>query len=540
MAHILSQRGNTPKKIVINIKREDGGASYGRNVSWITAFTIAIITFLVYLPALQNGFVRWDDHLYVSENQNIRFIDIRFLRWDITAVVASLWHPLTMFSLALDYALWGPNPFGYHLTNILFHSLNALLVFILTTRLIELKNIGKPKILIIAGITALLFGIHPTHVESVAWVSERKDVLCAFFSLMAVIKYLEYLRAEERRAAQVHYVFTIFFFVLSLMSKPMAVTLPAVLLIIDFYLSRQPLRRDALLEKVPFFLLSLIVSLITIYVQGSALMAIEKYPLPSRIFVSMESYLFYIIKMFFPYNLAPFYPYPLSEGLLTLRFFAYLLGFLSITCFCIWKLKTEKGYLSIWLYYVITLLPAIGIIKVGGAAAADRYMYLPSIGVFIGLSVGVVVLYDRLRHNKRIGLIFITIIIIGLFILKTTRQISIWKDSVTLWTHQIKLYPSNSLAYVNRGAAFSAKNDVWKAIADYDKAIELSPRKYEAYVYRANIYFSLGNYQQALDDIDNAIRISPDNTEFSFYREVLYDALKKNRRAMSDFQKPPD
>lgn len=504
----------------------------------LAALLVATITFIVYIPAIQNGFVRWDDHLYVSENRNIISIGLSFLRWNITAVVASLWHPMTMFSLALDYAFWGPNPFGYHLTNILFHSLNTLLVFILTVRLMKLTNIGKTKVLIIGGITAFLFGIHPTHVESVAWISERKDVLCAFFFLMAVIKYLEYIYAKERKTGYACYILTVLFFVLSLMSKPMAVTFPAVLLIIDFYLSRRPFRRDVLLEKLPFFLLSLIASLITIYVQGSALMTLEKYPLSSRISTSMESYLFYIIKMLFPYNLAPFYPYSFSEGLFTTRFFTCFLIFISITGFCIWKFKREKGYLSIWLYYIITLLPAIGIIKVGGAAAADRYIYLPSIGMFIGFGVGVAVLYGRLRHNKRVGLIFIMVIIASLFTVGTTRQIPIWRGSITLWTHQIKLYPSNSLAYINRGVAFSAENDIWKAMADYGKAIDLNPGSYEAYVNRANIYFSLGNYQQALDDIDSAIKISPDNADFYYYRKVLDDALKQNKGYMPDFQKP--
>lgn len=249
----------------------------GYTVYLSAAFAVSFITFLVYIPALGNDFVNWDDAQYVYKNQHIQSLDLKFLGWAFSSVVVSNWHPLTLASLALDHAIWGLNPMGFHLTNVAFHVLNTLLVFILTLRLVDHEKGDKttcnPTALAAGIVTALLFGTHPLHVESVAWVSERKDVLCAFFFLLSIGAYLEYVSpkySSNGPKKQLYYGCTLFFFILALLSKPMAVTLPFVLLILDFHpLGRLDGRRRgwAVVEKIPLFILSAASSAMTLWAQ---------------------------------------------------------------------------------------------------------------------------------------------------------------------------------------------------------------------------------------------------------------------------------
>jgi hypothetical protein len=316
--------------------RPDTMPEASRITVWAVALIVASVTFVVYLPALNNEFVNWDDPTYVYENYQIRSIDFGFLKWIFTAVVSGNWHPLTMFTHALDYSFWGLDPRGHHLTSIIFHTFNTLLVFILVVQLLGCGRAGKTGIpngftgpdkkALIAGIvTALVFGIHPVHVESVAWISERKDVLSVFFFLLSVLAYLKYTSSRNSKRS-ISYGACLLLFTMALMSKPMAVTLPVVLLILDYYpLGRMSLEgglkgaKWSLLEKVPFFVLSLLSSLITIWAQhtGGALTTLEAYPLKVRILVALRAYAFYIYKMVLPIDLAPFYPYPRSSILYT-------------------------------------------------------------------------------------------------------------------------------------------------------------------------------------------------------------------------------
>lgn len=329
-----------PNKRQLNNKRTNStGSGYGSNKYKIQAaiFLAALITFVAYLPALQNGFVNWDDDEYVYENSNIQSIDYIFFTWIFTLRANPTWHPLTLLSFGLDYFIWGLNPAGYHLTNIIFHTLNTILVFILTGRLLKYKFGEKTdykQTIIIGGITALLFGLHPLHVESVAWISERKDVLYAFFFLMSLLMYLTYTNPYSLFSRRLYYIFGIILFIMALMSKPMAVSLPFVLLILDFY----PLNRlktgegmsgfkKVLIEKLPFFILSVLSSLIAIQSQqlGGALKSFENYPLLLRIYVAVRGYIFYLAKTIIPVNLYPLYPHPVSINFFS---FEYLGSFI--------------------------------------------------------------------------------------------------------------------------------------------------------------------------------------------------------------------
>jgi hypothetical protein len=389
--------------------RPDAMAEATRGIVWAMALVVAFITFMVYFPTFNNDFVNWDDNVYVYENQGIRSIDFWFLKWSFTAVVSSNWHPLTMFSHALDYALWGLDPWGHHLTSIIFHTFNTLLVFILVVRLSEYRRAGETGIssdfagpgkkALIAGIvTALLFGIHPVHVESVAWVSERKDVLSAFFFLLSVLAYLKYTSSRDSKRS-IFYGACLILFIMALMSKPMAVTLPVVLLILDCYpLGRLTLggglrgARWLVIEKVPFFVLSLLSSLITLWAQhtSGAITTLGVTPLTTRILVAMRAYVFYIYKMVLPTDLAPFYPYPRTVEFFAVEYSVSFILLIVITSLCLWSSKRNGLFLAVWFYYLVTLIPVIGIVRVGLQAAADRYTYLPSLGPFLlaGLGAG--------------------------------------------------------------------------------------------------------------------------------------------------------
>lgn len=518
---------------------------------WLTAALPAAVIFTVYIPALQNDFVNWDDPDYVYENINIRSLDIDFLRWSLTAVVASNWHPLTLISLAADYSFWGQNPEGYHFTSIAIHSINSLLVFILTIRLINLANFqdagpakrSNRKAFVAGIVTSLLFGIHPLRAESVAWVSERKDVLSAFFFLSGILVYLKYASCKRPRKS-LYYCSCLVLFVLALMSKPMAASLPIILLILDLYpLNRLTSdwcgRKWVLLEKVPFFALSVLSASITIWAHNStgALKASGIYPLAVRMLVAVRSYLFYAVKTLAPINLAPFYPYPARTGSFTFEYVGSLVLFLSVTLFCILQLKREKLYFAVWVYYVATLIPVIGIVQVGGQAAADRYTYLPGLGPTFLMGLGAGHLFERCSTRlQRLAIIGALSLILVFLSALTTKQISIWKDSVTLWTHEIKLFPDVAEpAYINRGSAYKEMGDYLSAIKDLTRAIEIDPRCTDAYVSRGSAYNSLGNHQQAIKDYTIGISLNPRYAEAFYGRGNVYYDKGYYQQAIEDY-----
>lgn len=509
------------------------------------AIVVALITFIVYLPALQNNFVNWDDVEYVYRNQHIQStIDTNFIKWSFTTEVLGLWHPLTLLSLSLDHAIWGLNPFGFHLTNIVIHSFNTFLVFIVTIRLINYANFEENRFnkeTIITGfITSLLFGIHPIHVESVAWVSERKDVLSAFFFLLSLFFYLKYISAYLK--GLVYYVISLIFFIFSLMSKPMAVSLPIVFLILDYFPLKRLVLKDArcikviLIEKIPFLLLSLLASLVTLWASSSG-GAIKTAPLIARTFVATHAYIFYFIKIFFPFNLAPLYPYPQRINLFTLKYVIPFVIFSSIT-FCSFRfLKRHYLFSTIWFYYIITLIPVIGIIQVGGQAAADRYTYLPSLGPFILAGLGVTTFFKYSKKLSKSILFGILTLLSSVILINTTvKQIGVWHDSLTLWSHEINLFPDSTYEiYLNRGDAFDSLGKYQAAINDYTKSLQLNPYHEKTYYNRGNAYRSLGLYNEAIKDYSAAIGLDDRFAAAYINRGLTYDVLGEHHRAIEDY-----
>ncbi len=535
---------------------------------------VALTTFLIYLPALRNGFVNWDDDFYVYDNPSIRSLDGAFFRWAFFGFHVSNWHPLTWVSHALDYALWGLNPLGHHLTSIILHAANTALVVALVLKLFEVvrdrsraPSLDDRTGLVAAGVTGLLFGIHPMHVESVAWVAERKDLLCALFFLLSIMAYIRYAssqksavkmqRSDEHQNDEArqknfftdkHYLLALCFFVLALLSKPMAVSLPVVLLILDWY----PLDRigslktfwTMVVEKTPFIVLNLASSVITVLAQQAegALRLTKEVPLSIRALAASNSLVAYLGKMLLPINLVPFYPYPTKVSLFSPGFLSSVLLGVAITVACITVAKRQKVWLSAWGYFVVTLLPVLGIIQAGGQAMADRYAYLPSLGplLLIGLlvagSAGKAEAPGGTGRNIRFAAGSLTIMVLIILSYLTIMQTGIWRSGIDLWNFAITKEPARiPFAYYNRGQEFMNRGRPEKAIEDYTTALTLDPLYREAFFNRGVALEQLGRVEEAMADYEKTISLDPSSYQALNNRGILYGKTGQLEKAIESF-----
>jgi hypothetical protein len=513
---------------------------------YLIAAMVMLLSVAVFMNALFNGFVDWDDGTYILNNPFLRSFDTAFFKWAFFGFHASNWHPLTWLSHAADYGLWGLNPMGHHFTNIILHGINALLVTVLTVRLLDIpeKSTGLMPLsdtmrLLAGGVVGLLFGLHPLHVESVAWVAERKDLLCAMFFILSILAYLRHATADgdgksEKTAGQCgkrSYFAALAFFLLALLSKPMAVSLPLVLLILDWYplerISSKRTLRSVFLEKLPFIGLSLASSIITFLAQkgGGALIPMTSIPLPSRLMVAIKSLALYLGKILVPVDLVPFYPYPKHVAFLSLPYLASAITVAAITAACLAAAQKSRVLPAAWGYYVVTLIPVLGIVQVGNQAMADRYTYLPSIGPFIIIGLAVawgaakVQGMDNRRWMVAVAGGGAVVLLMAALAVITWKQTAVWKDSITLWNYVIERYHGEeqnavkfSFAYNNRGVAFHGQHELDKAIADYSRAIELDPGDDSYYHNRAIAYAAKKQYDKALADNGKAFALNTDNS----------------------------
>lgn len=513
------------------------------------ALFVAVVAFLVFLPALQNEFLVWDDNILISENKNIQS-----LQWAFTDAISNPailgWYPVTVVSLYVDNLFWGLDPFGYHLTNNIFHAINSFLVFILVFWLVRLGiNNDRDEFrisLVSAFVTAVLFGIHPLRVESVAWITERKDLLYAFFYILSILSYIKYVSGPAQKIR--YYWGSLLLFSMSLMSKSMAVTLPLVLLVIDYFPLRRFLSEDSgsdlkriIVEKVPFFCLSLIVSVFTLFQHHEAgtLSIVETQPFIVRLLVSMRGYFFYLYKFIAPSGLVPWYPYPRNISPLSVEYAGSIILFLLFTAASIYLIKRKRLFPAAWFYYLIALLPIIGITQTAGFAAANRYTYLPCLGPF--LIAGVIsgnAFVKTTKKELRIVLFSLFIVVSGLLIGITQRQILIWRDSISLWSYQIDLFPEDeSIVYSLRAAAYKRNGNLNEAVNDYSKAIELSPKWSNAYNNRAIVYEAMGRYEDAINDYNKAIVLEPKYLIALYNRGDLFEKTGKAENALADYTK---
>jgi tetratricopeptide (TPR) repeat protein len=522
--------------------------------------------FLAFWQVNHHDFVSYDDTLYVTENSHIQSgLTLKGIEWAFTTGHASNWHPLTWLSHMLDVQLFGLNPGWHHFINLLFHIANTVLLFLVLHR--------ATKALWQSAFVAALFALHPLHVESVAWVAERKDVLSTFFWILTMWVYLSY----TARPGIVRYLSLLLCFALGLMAKPMLVTLPFVLLLLDYWplgrlgLRKEPretlnpppqgaqkrkekgrtrtadaparpavsqwaLIRPLLVEKVPLFVLAGLSSIVTYIAQyyGGAMLAAERVPLASRLANASISYVIYIAKMFRPANLAVLYPYPERLPLWEAAgAFAILVAFTALAI----KAAKKRAYATVgWFWYLGTLVPVIGIVQVGPQALADRYTYIPLIGLFIIIAWAVPDVLKTWSH-RRVALTTLSILCLLSLFGVTWRQVAYWRDSITLYTHALEVTDRNSTIYCNRGTTYGDLGNYAKAVADLDRAIEINPQLVEGYSNRGTIYNDHADFTKAIADFNKALEIDPGYAPAYYNRGAAYGNLGRNDLALSDFSK---
>lgn len=461
---------------------------------------LAIGTFAAFRPVTRCQFVNFDDPRYLDIPHVQSGLNISNIGWALTATHASNWHPLTWMSLMLDRSLYGNNPTGYHVTNLLFHIGSTILLFLLLSRItVSLWR---------SGFVAALFGIHPLHVESVAWVAERKDVLSTFFMMLTLWAYVLYAERPtlKRRLASV------MVFVLGLAAKPMLVTLPFVLLLLDYWpLGRFKVGKKKLpavwgrlaWEKLPFFVLAGISCGVTLMVQQRAAASLEQIPIWLRIENALLAYVGYIWKMVWPAKLAFFYPYPAHLPPLWKVVGAGLL-LAGLTALILRKAKSHP-YMTIgWLWYLGTLIPVIGLVQVGNQAMADRYTYVPLIGLFLAVTWGI----GEIAQVRRSLPVLATMVILGLGVL-TWRQANTWHDSISLSRHAIAVTQDNYEAYCMLGIALTDQGKPKEAVEQFLEAVRIKPKSAYIHTGLANALAKEDKFDAAVSEYEEAIRLDP-------------------------------
>jgi tetratricopeptide (TPR) repeat protein len=476
---------------------------------------LAFITVLVYWPARLAEFIVFDDPDYVTYNSHVQAgLTWAGVKWAFTSFYASNWHPLTWISHMLDTSLFGPSASAAHIVNLLFHAANAVLLFLV---LFRATNKLWP-----AAFVAALFAWHPLHVESIAWVSERKDVLSTFFGLLSLLAYVGYVEESKVQSpkSKVGYVWAILFFALSLMAKPMLVTLPFVMLLLDFWpLERwqsvdqsaggsdtQHAIRNSLFEKVPFFVLTVASCIITFLAQRSeAVMSFEQRPLGLRLANAAVAYVEYLAKTVWPANLAIIYPLP--HEIPSWQVIAAVLLLAGITVFA-WLVRWSAPYvLTGWLWFLGTLVPVIGIVQVGGQALADRYAYVPLIGIFLAIGWVAADLKARFRVSAALASGIAAVVLVAI-IAATERQLTFWENSETLFRHAVNITKGNAIAHVNLGVALEHQDHREEAMGEYRKALEIAPGLFQAHNNLANLLSDMGDRENAAAEYERALQLN--------------------------------
>lgn len=475
---------------------------------------LVLLVLAVFWPVQHYDFVNYDDNLYVQDNHHLEEgLTAKSLQWMLTATDGGSWHPVTWLSLFVDYRLYGPDPGGFHRTNMLIHALTTVLLFLVLTAMTG--SLWK------CTLAAALFGIHPLHVESVAWIAERKDVLCGLFWMLTMGSYLWY----ARKPGIGRYLTVCSLFLLGMASKAMIVTLPFLLVLLDFYplhrvigkgsppVESSPWKRAALpvlvLEKLPLILLAAAASAAAVYSQGKAgaLVPVDTYGFDARLANAIVSYGSYLVKTLRPTDLSVFYPLPAARPVLEILSHGFLLVAISLGVLIG---RQRYPYLALgWLWYLGTLVPVIGLVHIGSQAMADRYTYIPLIGIFIVLAWGGADLAAALRLRRPLRMFLSAALILAPALL-SARQVEVWQNDRTLFSQAVRVVPDNWLAYNNLGTALRGRGDHEASIAAIRKALAVRPHYAAGYNNLGNTLMATGAYEEAGAQYRKALEIQPD------------------------------
>jgi tetratricopeptide (TPR) repeat protein len=527
----------------------------------LIALLLALLTLAVYLPVMHNSFLNFDDDDYVTNNPVVQDgLTWAGVKWAFTTWHAGNWHPITWLSHELDCELFGLNAGAQHCVNAMFHTANAVLLLLL---LFRLTGAFGPS-----AFVAALFALHPLHVESVAWISERKDVLSTLFEVLALLAYTQYAQSTTTVQSQCvgaekvvpasgvsfvsshtsrYFWLSVIYFALGLMAKPMLVTLPFVMLLLDYWpLNRIPQSSipnhqlpafwRLVFEKWPFYLLSAASCIVTFLAQrnGGLVITLQQLPLDTRLGNALLSYVTYLWKAVWPAKLA--IVYPLKNQLPWSQATAATI-LLAVITWLVWRARQRWPYLLVgWLWFWGTLVPVIGLVQTGGQAMADRYTYVPLVGIFIAVAFGIKDLIARFQ----IGIVLPTLLaglVLGSCLVLTRRQVSYWHDSVSLFRHAVDVTKDNDMAHYCLGLALEEQHKWDKALIEYRKAERLAPERYETHRNFADILAQTGKPDEALAEYREAVRLNPQSASLhdnlgvtlanlSHYDEALDQYLK--------------
>jgi Flp pilus assembly protein TadD len=488
--------------------------SSGKATDLAIAALLVIAIFAAYAQTLHFGFVNYDDPDYVTENPYIKSADVA---WAFTHSFAGNWFPLTWLSHMLDIELFGLDAGGHHLTSVILHALATLLLYAALRRMTGAR---WPSAMV-----AALFALHPLHVESVAWIAERKDVLSAFFWMLTMYAYAAYVA----RPGPMRYALTLLAFCCGLMAKPMLVTLPLVLLLLDYW----PLARGIrVVEKLPLLALSAAASVVTFVVhkEVGATASLDIFPIAVRLENSLVSYAVYIVKMFWPSNLAVFYPYSRQSLAVQATFAA--IGIVLITFVTIMMVR-RRPYLTVgWLWYLVTLAPVIGIVQVGAQARADRYTYIPMVGLSIAVVWGIAEILAPWPRAQRI-LGYATCAACALL---TWSQVRYWQDGVTLFRHTVDVTTDNYAARFNLAAALDERGDKAEAAVQLAEAVRIQPTFAAARAELGQLLAKQGHLPEALVELHAAANLNPSDASTHYRLGTVLGEAGSQREAATEFQ----
>ena len=481
-----------------------------------------------------HDFITIDDNVYVTNNSYVAAgLTAKSIGWAFTTVKAEFWHPLTWLSLMADTQIFGGSPGGYHLTNLLLHIINTLLLFFFLTK--ATGNLWQ------SGIAASLFALHPLHVESVAWIAQRKDVLSTFFWLLTLWCYAHFVEKPNRS----RYGWVLVFFILGLMSKPMLLTLPFTLLLLDYW----PFRRfqyqgplgsfvrviwPYIREKLPLWGIAAVAAIVTYLAQqhGGGLDSQNPYPLSDRIANALLSYGIYIWKMIWPQNLAFFYPFPRNLPIWQIITSTITLGF--ITAWALKSIKRQPYIIVGWLWYLGTLVPVIGLVKIGDFSMGDRYTYVPLIGLFIILAWGLPDILEKWRHKAVALGLAASIAVTGLAAV-TWIQTQHWSNSITLYTHALRATPNNFLAHYALGDILAGEGKMNESIPHFADAVKIRPEKTTLRNALGRALASQGRFDEAIFHLMQALRIKPDKAESHYNAGLVLAAQGQLEKSIDHF-----